>query len=54
MLCFVSVQGSGKSTLSRALCRKAREDLDAHVEVVDCKKLQGQQILHEHALHQSC
>ncbi|CAK6949536.1 peroxisome biogenesis factor 1 [Scomber scombrus] len=34
-------KGSGKSSLSRALCRKAREDLDAHVEVVDCKKLQG-------------
>uniref|UniRef100_A0A3P9HR45 Peroxisomal ATPase PEX1 n=1 Tax=Oryzias latipes TaxID=8090 RepID=A0A3P9HR45_ORYLA len=33
-------QGSGKSTLSRGLCRKAREDLDSHVEVVDCKKLQ--------------
>lgn len=39
--CFSS-QGSGKSVLSRALCRKAREDLDAHVEVVDCKKLQGE------------
>lgn len=38
---YVSSQGSGKSTLSRALCRKAKEDLDAHVEVVDCKKLQG-------------
>uniref|UniRef100_A0A7N6AIF5 Peroxisomal ATPase PEX1 n=1 Tax=Anabas testudineus TaxID=64144 RepID=A0A7N6AIF5_ANATE len=33
--------GSGKSSLSRALCRKAREVLDAHIEVVDCKKLQG-------------
>uniref|UniRef100_A0A668AL38 Peroxisomal ATPase PEX1 n=1 Tax=Myripristis murdjan TaxID=586833 RepID=A0A668AL38_9TELE len=37
----LSSQGSGKSTLSRAFCRKAREELDAHVEVVDCKKLQG-------------
>lgn len=42
--CYVSLQGSGKSTLSRALCGKAREHLDAHVEVVDCKKLQGQQM----------
>lgn len=37
----VSPQGSGKSALSRALCAKAREHLDAHVEIVDCKKLQG-------------
>lgn len=43
----VSSQGSGKSTLSRALCGEAREHLDAHVEVVDCKKLQGQQILNK-------
>uniref|UniRef100_A0A6Q2YFT5 Peroxisomal ATPase PEX1 n=1 Tax=Esox lucius TaxID=8010 RepID=A0A6Q2YFT5_ESOLU len=34
-------RGSGKTALSRALCRKAMEDLDAHVEVVDCKKLKG-------------
>ncbi|XP_023124822.2 peroxisome biogenesis factor 1 isoform X2 [Amphiprion ocellaris] len=40
-LLITGAKGSGKSTLSRALCRKAREDLDAHVEVVDCKKLQG-------------
>ncbi|KAM3857900.1 peroxisomal ATPase PEX1 [Diretmus argenteus] len=40
-LLITGVKGSGKSTLSRALCRKAREHLDAHVEVVDCKKLQG-------------
>ncbi|XP_047461452.1 peroxisome biogenesis factor 1 [Mugil cephalus] len=40
-LLVTGAKGSGKSTLSRALCRKAREDLDAHVEVVDCKKLQG-------------
>lgn len=37
----VPPQGSGKSALSRALCAKAREHLDAHVEIVDCKKLQG-------------
>lgn len=42
----VSSKGSGKSTLSRALCGEAREHLDAHVEVVDCKKLQGRWILH--------
>uniref|UniRef100_A0AAQ5XCM8 Peroxisomal ATPase PEX1 n=1 Tax=Amphiprion ocellaris TaxID=80972 RepID=A0AAQ5XCM8_AMPOC len=47
-LLITGAKGSGKSTLSRALCRKAREDLDAHVEVVDCKKLQGQKRLHEH------
>ncbi|XP_013886826.1 peroxisome biogenesis factor 1 [Austrofundulus limnaeus] len=40
-LLITGAKGSGKSVLSRALCRKAREDLDAHVEVVDCKKLQG-------------
>uniref|UniRef100_A0A3Q3K496 Peroxisomal ATPase PEX1 n=1 Tax=Monopterus albus TaxID=43700 RepID=A0A3Q3K496_MONAL len=40
-LLITGAKGNGKSTLSRALCRKAREDLDAHVEVVDCKKLQG-------------
>ncbi|XP_056254795.1 peroxisome biogenesis factor 1 isoform X3 [Seriola aureovittata] len=40
-LLITGAKGSGKSTLSRALCRKAREDLDAHVEVVDCRKLQG-------------
>uniref|UniRef100_A0AAY4EJG9 Peroxisomal ATPase PEX1 n=1 Tax=Denticeps clupeoides TaxID=299321 RepID=A0AAY4EJG9_9TELE len=37
----VVLQGSGKSSLSRALCRKAMDELDAHVEVVDCKKLKG-------------
>lgn len=40
-LLITGAQGSGKSSLSRALCRKAREELDAHVEVVDCNKLQG-------------
>ncbi|XP_068188503.1 peroxisomal ATPase PEX1 isoform X2 [Antennarius striatus] len=40
-LLIIGAKGSGKSALSRALCRKAREHLDAHVEVVDCKKLQG-------------
>ncbi|KAK5855166.1 hypothetical protein PBY51_005297 [Eleginops maclovinus] len=40
-LLITGAKGSGKSALSRALCRKAREELDAHVELVDCKKLQG-------------
>ncbi|KAM9340000.1 peroxisomal ATPase PEX1 [Symphorus nematophorus] len=40
-LLITGAKGSGKSTLSRALCGKAREHLDAHVEVVECKKLQG-------------
>uniref|UniRef100_UPI0037E7EAED peroxisomal ATPase PEX1 n=1 Tax=Semicossyphus pulcher TaxID=241346 RepID=UPI0037E7EAED len=40
-LLITGAKGGGKSTLSRALCGKARADLDAHVEVVDCKKLQG-------------
>ncbi|KAI3358539.1 hypothetical protein L3Q82_014954, partial [Scortum barcoo] len=40
-LLITGAKGSGKSALSRALCGKAREDLDAHVELVDCKKLQG-------------
>ncbi|XP_041811333.1 peroxisome biogenesis factor 1 isoform X2 [Chelmon rostratus] len=40
-LLITGTKGSGKSTVSRALCGKAQEDLDAHVEVVDCKKLQG-------------
>ncbi|XP_069371970.1 peroxisomal ATPase PEX1 isoform X1 [Paralichthys olivaceus] len=40
-LLITGAKGSGKSTLSRALCKKAREVLDAHVEVVDCRKLQG-------------
>ncbi|KAJ3608660.1 hypothetical protein NHX12_023191 [Muraenolepis orangiensis] len=40
-LIITGAKGSGKSSLSRALCRKAGEELDAHVEVVDCKRLQG-------------
>ncbi|XP_024153343.1 peroxisome biogenesis factor 1 isoform X2 [Oryzias melastigma] len=43
-LLITGAKGSGKSTLSRGLCRKAREDLDSHVEVVDCKKLQGKKV----------
>ncbi|PWA15107.1 hypothetical protein CCH79_00008874 [Gambusia affinis] len=40
-LLITGAKGSGKSSLARALCRKSREELDAHVEVLDCKKLQG-------------
>ncbi|RVE66537.1 hypothetical protein OJAV_G00108560 [Oryzias javanicus] len=43
-LLITGAKGSGKSDLSRGLCRKAREDLDSHVEVVDCKKLQGKKV----------
>uniref|UniRef100_A0A671MKK9 Peroxisomal ATPase PEX1 n=1 Tax=Sinocyclocheilus anshuiensis TaxID=1608454 RepID=A0A671MKK9_9TELE len=40
-LLITGAKGSGKSSLSRALCRKASEELDAHVQVVDCKTLKG-------------
>lgn len=36
------MQGSGKSSLAKALCGEAREHLDAHVELVECERLQGQ------------
>uniref|UniRef100_A0A671UCX0 Peroxisomal ATPase PEX1 n=1 Tax=Sparus aurata TaxID=8175 RepID=A0A671UCX0_SPAAU len=53
-LLITGAKGSGKSTLSRALCGKAREHLDAHVEVVDCKKLQGlRDVVDELVLHSS-
>uniref|UniRef100_A0A668AW02 Peroxisomal ATPase PEX1 n=1 Tax=Myripristis murdjan TaxID=586833 RepID=A0A668AW02_9TELE len=53
-LLITGAKGSGKSTLSRAFCRKAREELDAHVEVVDCKKLQGlKDVVDELVLHSS-
>ncbi|XP_062342684.1 LOW QUALITY PROTEIN: peroxisome biogenesis factor 1 [Osmerus eperlanus] len=40
-LLITGAKGSGKSSLARAVCRKAAEDLDAHVEVVECRKLKG-------------
>nr|XP_057903947.1 peroxisomal ATPase PEX1-like isoform X1 [Doryrhamphus excisus] len=40
-LLITGAKGSGKSVLSRALCRRAADELDAHVEVLECKKLQG-------------
>ncbi|XP_064204357.1 peroxisome biogenesis factor 1 isoform X3 [Anguilla rostrata] len=36
--------GSGKTAFSKALCRKAAEELDAHVVVIDCKKLRGKRV----------
>lgn len=40
-LLITGAKGYGKSTFAQALCRKVSEDLDAHVEMLDCKKLQG-------------
>ncbi|KAJ0055034.1 hypothetical protein NL108_008767, partial [Boleophthalmus pectinirostris] len=41
VLLITGAKGCGKSTFARALCRKVSEDLDVHVEILDCKKLQG-------------
>ncbi|XP_043923611.1 peroxisome biogenesis factor 1 [Protopterus annectens] len=38
---LTGAKGSGKSTISRAICREASEKIDAHVEIIDCKKLRG-------------
>uniref|UniRef100_H3DHX2 Peroxisomal ATPase PEX1 n=1 Tax=Tetraodon nigroviridis TaxID=99883 RepID=H3DHX2_TETNG len=43
-LLITGAEGSGKSSLSKALCGAAREHLDAHVELVDCKRLQGKRL----------
>ncbi|KAA0710479.1 Peroxisome biogenesis factor 1 [Triplophysa tibetana] len=40
-LLITGAKGSGKSSLSRALCQKANKELDANVQVVDCKMLKG-------------
>ncbi|CAL9691392.1 unnamed protein product [Knipowitschia caucasica] len=40
-LLITGAKGCGKSSFARALCRKVGENLDAHVEILDCKKLQG-------------
>ncbi|XP_029414212.1 peroxisome biogenesis factor 1 isoform X2 [Nannospalax galili] len=37
-------KGSGKSTLAKAICKEARDILDAHVEIVDCKALRGKRL----------
>ncbi|KAM9385426.1 peroxisomal ATPase PEX1 [Pholidichthys leucotaenia] len=53
-LLITGAKGSGKSALSQALCREAREDLDAHVEVVKCKKLQGKRVETVRQILQDC
>ncbi|XP_052029142.1 peroxisomal ATPase PEX1 isoform X2 [Apodemus sylvaticus] len=37
-------KGSGKSTLAKAICKEARDALDAHVELVDCRALRGKRL----------
>ncbi|KAE8596205.1 hypothetical protein XENTR_v10016010 [Xenopus tropicalis] len=37
-------KGSGKSTLAKALCKEASEQLEAHVEEIDCKLLKGKNV----------
>ncbi|XP_051872011.1 peroxisome biogenesis factor 1 isoform X2 [Pristis pectinata] len=40
-LLLTGVKGSGKTTLAKAICREAADKLEAHVEIIDCKTLQG-------------
>ncbi|XP_072303649.1 peroxisomal ATPase PEX1 [Eucyclogobius newberryi] len=40
-LLITGAKGCGKTSFARALCRRVGEDLDAHLEMLDCKKLQG-------------
>ncbi|XP_030644776.1 peroxisomal ATPase PEX1 [Chanos chanos] len=40
-LLITGAKGIGKTALAKALCRKAIDQLDAHVEVMDCKTLKG-------------
>lgn len=40
-LLITGAKGSGKSTLSKALCKEAFDNLEAHVEEMDCKSLKG-------------
>ncbi|KAJ8273320.1 hypothetical protein GJAV_G00100240 [Gymnothorax javanicus] len=43
-LLITGPRGSGKSVFAKALCRKASEDLDAHFEVIECKKMRGKRV----------
>ncbi|MBN3298078.1 PEX1 factor, partial [Amia calva] len=43
-LLLTGPKGSGKTALATALCRRAADVLDAHVEVIDCKKLRGKRV----------
>ncbi|XP_058152958.1 peroxisomal ATPase PEX1 [Dasypus novemcinctus] len=43
-LLLTGEKGSGKSTLAKAICKEAFDMLDAHVEIVDCKALQGKRL----------
>ncbi|XP_023776112.1 peroxisome biogenesis factor 1 isoform X2 [Cyanistes caeruleus] len=38
-------KGSGKSTLAKAICKEAFTELDAHIEIIDCKTLRGKRLV---------
>ncbi|KAM9494566.1 peroxisomal ATPase PEX1 [Clarias gariepinus] len=40
-LLITGAKGSGKTSLAKALCTKALEELDTHIEILDSKKLKG-------------
>ncbi|XP_069770023.1 peroxisomal ATPase PEX1 isoform X2 [Narcine bancroftii] len=40
-LLLTGIKGSGKTTLAKAICREAADKLEAYVEIIDCKALQG-------------
>ncbi|KAG2465125.1 PEX1 factor, partial [Polypterus senegalus] len=43
-LLLTGSKGSGKTSFAKALCRKAAVSLDAYVEVIECKQLQGKRV----------